>query len=820
MFRNFLKIALRNLARRKGYAVLNILGLAIGITCCLVIFEYVAYERSYDRFEPNADRLYRVQDEDYQGGRMVLPCAAAMPGVADGMLHEFPEVENACRFYRGTLILGDESRNIRIRESTIYYADPAVLPMFGVKMLYGDQGTALTGPGKLLLSATEARKFFGDEDPVGKVLTIQTGIRPEPMTVEVTGVYKDEPANSHLKFPVLVSYPTLSVLYGTYGRPEKNLLETSYGWTDFYTYVLLRPGASAARLSAKLPAFIDKHYNNLPLAKNSGDSLTLSLMPVKDIHLDSHYTEEAEPGGDGQSVSFLFLIAFLIIGIAWINYINLATARSLERAKEVGVRKVLGALRGELIRQFMMESLLMNSMALLVALGLTLAVNPFFVRLTDRPMSRLFSMPYGYWEIFLGLFIAGTLLSGVYPALVLSRYRAVTVLKGLFKNASGGQWLRRGLIVGQFAASIILIAGTIVVYRQVQYMRSQSLGVNIDETLVVRAAGSSLPDSSYRDVYESFKNEILQQSGVRSMTASSEVMGNEILWSTDWHRLHSPSRQVSNIFHVGVDKDFVRSYGLHVIAGRDFSPDFGMDKKAIILNETAAKTLGITPQQAIGELMSGGQSNMDSMQVVGVIADYHNEGLQKAIQPLLLFLNRNTRHFYSIKMQASNPAATIAAIKRIWDRHFPGDPYDYFFLDENFDRQYAENQRFGEVFGLFALFAIAIACFGLLGLSAYNVLQRTKEIGIRKVLGASTENLLMILSKDFLLLVGVAFVIAVPVTWLAMDSWLQSFAYRIGISWWIFGLAGVVAAAIAFVTVAGQAMKAAMQNPVRSLRTE
>lgn len=819
MVRNFLKIALRNLVRRKGYALLNILGLAIGISCCLVIFEYVAYERSYDRFEPNADRLYRVQDEDYQAGRMVLPCAAAMPGVAGAMLREFPEVENACRLYPGVAIFGDEGRNVRIRESKIYYADQAVLPMFGLQLLYGDARNALAGPGKLLLSATEARKFFGDADPVGKMLTIYSGMTHGPMPLEVTGVYKDPPLNTHLKLPVLVSYPTLSVLWGTYGKPD-NVVENSFSWTDFYTYVLLRPGTNAARLQAKLIPFVDRHYNDLPPAKNTGDSLTLSLMPVKNIHLESHYTEEAEPAGDGQSVSFLFLIAFLIVGIAWINYINLATARSLERAKEVGVRKVLGAMRGELVGQFMAESLLMNTMALVVALGLTLAVNPFFVRLADRPMSPFFSMPGRYWEIFFGVFAGGTLLSGIYPALVLSRYRAVAVLKGLFKNASGGQWLRKGLIVGQFAASIILIAGTIVVYRQVRYMRSQPLGVNIDQTLVLRAAGTSLPDSSYRDVFQGFKNEVLQLPGVRSVTASSQVMGNEILWSTDWRRLRSTSKQVSNIFMVGVDNDFIRSYGLKVVAGRDFSREFGTDKKAIILNETAAKTLGITPGQAIGELMSGGQSNMDSMHVVGVIADYHNEGLQVAIQPLIFFLNRNTRSYYSIKMEGSDPARTIAAVRQIWDRHFPGDPYDYFFLDEHFDRQYAENQRFGEVFGLFALFAILIACFGLLGLSAYNVLQRTKEIGIRKVLGASTENLLMILSRDFLLLVGIAFIIAVPVTWLAMNSWLQSFAYRTGISWWIFGLAGLMAAVIATVTVGGQAIRAAMQNPVRSLRTE
>lgn len=819
MFSNFFKVALRNLGRQKGYAALNILGLAIGITCCLIIFEYVAYERSYDRFEPNADRLYRVQDEDYQGGRMVLPCAAAMPGVAGGMMRECPEVENACRFYRGAGILADDSRALKIRESSFYYADQAAIPLFGIRLIYGDARTALTGPAKILLSATEAKKFFGEENPVGRTLALHSGARPAPLTVEVTGVFMDRPLNSHLQFPLLVSYPSLSVLHGTYGKPN-DIFETSYGWTDFYTYVLLRPGTSARRLAARLPALVDKNYNNLPQAKNSGDSLALSLMPVENIHLGSHYTEEAEPPGDGQSVSFLFLIAFLIIGIAWINYINLATARSLERAKEVGVRKVLGALRGELIRQFMMESLLMNSIALVAAFGLTLAVNPFFVRLTERPMPALYTLPRAYWEIFLALFVAGTLLSGVYPALILSRYRPVAVLKGMFKNAAGGQWLRRGLIVGQFAASIILIAGTIVVYRQVEYMRNQALGVNINETLVVRAAASSLPDSSYQDVYRGFKGDIQKLPGVRSMTSSSEVMGDEILWSTDWRRLHSRSNQVSNIFHLGVDKDFIRSYGLRVIAGRDFSSDIGADRKAIILNEEAVKTLGITPQQAIGELMSGGQGNMDSMQVVGVIADYHNEGLQKAIQPLILFPNRNTRHFYSIKLQGANTSETIASIKRVWDRYFPGEPYDYFFLDENFDKQYAENQRFGVVFGLFALFAIAIACFGLLGLSAYNVIQRTKEIGIRKVLGASTENLLLILSRDFLLLVGVAFVIAVPVTWLAMDSWLQSFAYRVGISWWVFGLAGLLAASIAFVTVGGQAMRAAMQNPVRSLRTE
>ncbi len=818
MFQNFLKIAFRNLARRKGYAILNIFGLVTGITCCLLVFAYVAYERSYDGFNQQGDRIYRVQDEEYQNGRMVTPCAAAMPGVAPAMKREFPEVEDACRLRKVEFLIGNEARNIKFKEPTVYYADAAVLSIFPLLLLEGDAKTALSGPGKVILSAEEARKYFGREDPLGKILAVHSNGVSRPL--EVTGVFRDYPANSHLTFGVLVSYPTYSQVNGSYGRAD-DILENSFGWTDFYTYILLRKGTDPKQLAAKLPAFIDRHYNNLPENKSMGDRYSLSLMPLKDIHLYSHYTEEAEANGDGQSVSFLFLIAFFIIGIAWINFINLATARSLERAREVGVRKVLGALRQELMGQFMLESVLLNLLALLAAFIITLLANPFFARLTGRPLPVFFSLPASYWVRFAALFIAGTFISGIYPALVLSRYQPVTVLKGVFKNAAGGQWLRKGLIVGQFAASIVLIAGTMIVYRQVHYMRIQELGANISQTLVIKGPTGGLPDSSYRDIFPAFKGEVMQTKGVKSITASSCIMGEEILWSTGWQRLHGGNKQVYNLFHLGVDLDFMRSYGLQLLAGRAFTPGFGNDRKSIILNETAIRTLGISkPEAAIGELLSGGQNNMDSMQVIGVIADYHNEGLQKAIQPLVLLPNRDMRAYYSVKIQGAEPAAAIASLKKIWDRYFPADPYNYFFLDEFFDRQYAENQRFGKVFALFSLLAVAIACFGLLGLSAYNVLQRTKEIGIRKVLGASVRHLLFVLSRDFLVLVVVAFVIAVPVTWFAMDGWLQGFAYRTGIGWWVYAAAGILAFFIALLTVGFQALKAAMANPIESLRTE
>ena len=526
MLQSFLKIAFRNFFKRKGFALMNIAGLAIGITCCLLIFEYVAYERSYDKFNEKADRIFRVQDEEYQNGRLVVPCAAAMPGVAPFMKREFPEVEEAGRLRKVELLLGNDVRNIHFNEPTVYYADESMIDILNIQFVNGDSKTALLQPGKIIISEEAARKYFGGENPLGKILSVHSSGNTRPL--EVTGVFKDYPSNAHLKLSVIVSYKTYSQVIGSYGNPD-DVLETSFGWTDFYTYILLRKGTDPKRLETKLPDFIDRHYNNLPENKSVGDRYSLSLMPLKNIHLYSHYTEEAEANGDGQSVTFLFLIAFFIICIAWINYINLATARSLERAREVGVRKVLGALRGDLIGQFMLESLLLNLIALIVAIIITLSINPLFSELSGRSLPSLLNIPADYREYFLILLLVGIFLSGIYPALVLSRYMPVTVLKGIFKNAAGGQWLRKVLIVGQFAASIILIAGTMIVYRQMHYMQNQDLGANINETVVIKGASGGLGDSTYRDVYTAFKDDILKLPGVKTITSSSAIMGEEIL---------------------------------------------------------------------------------------------------------------------------------------------------------------------------------------------------------------------------------------------------------------------------------------------------
>ena len=812
MFKNHLQLAIRNLFKRKGYSLLNIFGLAIGITCCLLIFQHVAYERSYERFNSNAGQVVRLRLDAWQQGRLAWQSATVYPAIAPAMKKEFPEVEDYCRLIDANFLITNDANHAKFKETKGYFADPSALDILGVTLIKGNPATALDGPNKILLSESTARKYFGNEDALGKRLTVREG---QPITVEVTGVYKEYPDNSHLILHHLISYATLDEqirLGGDSTRPA----ETSWNWYDFYAYLKLKPGADWKALQAKLPAFADRHINNQEWLKKNNNKNELYLIPLTDIHLYSNYNQEAEVNGNGRAVGFLFMIAFFIIVIAWVNYTNLATSRSLERAKEVGVRKVLGALKNHLVLQFMTESLLLNLLSLSFALIAALLLTGPFNNLIGSGGTSSFHLPLNYTLEFAVLFLAGTLLSGAYPAFVLSGYHPITVLKGMFRNSGQGQVLRKTLIVGQFAVSVILIAGTILVYQQVQYMRSQQLGANINQTLVLEGAAAQ-QDSLYRNTFQPFKTQMLQLSGVRSITASSNVMGQEIYWTNGCRRVGQDTRTAVTIYHLGIDYDFVPAYEMKLVAGRNFSKDFPTDKQAVLLNQRASDLLGFTnAADAIGKKVNQGG---DTVTVVGVLADYHHQGLQKVIDPMMVHLQPYRRNYYSVKITA-HPQQTITAIEKMWNSYFPNDPFKYFFLDESFAQQYKADVRFGEVFGLFASLAILIACFGLLGLSAYNVLQRTKEIGIRKVLGASVQSLVFTLSKEFLYLVLISLLIAVPLTWWVMDSWLQDFAYRISIQWWVFAMAGILAIAIALVTVGIQALKAAVANPVKSLRTE
>ena len=812
MLTNYLKLAFRNLTKRKGYSLLNIAGLAIGIACCVLIFQYVAYERSYDSFPEKADQIVRLRLDSYQQGKLAWKSATSYPAFGPTLKKDFPEVEDYCRLIDADLLLSNEERNVKFNEEKGYYADPSFLSMFNLQLIKGNPKTALDAPGKILLSEKTAKKYFGNDDPMGKRLVYRD---PEYTTsFEVAGIFKEFPSNSHLIINHLVSYSSLGSRLRQQGDTT-NATETNFGWYDFYTYLQMKQGTDLKRFESKLPAYCDKYINNGDWQKKNNVRDELHVIPLRDIYLYSNFNQEAEVNGNGQSVAFLFLIAFLIIGIAWINYINLATARSLERAREVGIRKVAGAIRKNLIIQFMVESFMLNLVALVVAGIIVFLLTPWFNHLTGTTGVAGF-ISSKYWMLFLIMFVGGSVLSGLYPAFVLSGFKPVSVLKGLFKNTASGYLLRKGLIIMQFATSVVLIAGTIIVFQQVNYMRNQSLGVNINQTLVVDGA-QSLPDSLYQNVFQPFKTALLQLPGVQTASSSTSVMGKEIYWTNGSKKLTAEAKNVT-LYNIGVDYDFLPSFDLQLKAGRNFSKDFPTDEKGVLLNESAAKLLGFEDfNKAINEkFFSAG----DTVTLVGIVNNYHHQGLQKAIDPMIFRLRPNARQAYSLKIKTSNVPATIAAVQKTWNKFFPADPFNYYFLDDLFDQQYKADQSFGKIFGLFAFLAIIIACFGLLGLSAYNVLQRTKEIGIRKVLGASVQNVLYILSKDFITLVLIAFVIAVPVTWFIMHSWLQDFAYRISIQIWVFAIAGVLAILIALLTIGIQALKAAVANPVKSLRTE
>ena len=525
MIKNYFKLAVRNLFKRKGYSLLNILGLAIGITCCLLIFQYVAFERSYDKFEDKANQIVRLRLDNYSQGKLAWKSATSYPAFGPTMKNDFPEVENFCRLHDADLVLANEERNVKFKEEKGYFADASFLSMFNVQLIKGNPANALDGPDKILLSEKTAKKYFGDEDALGKRLVFRD---PQfSRSFEVTGVFKEFPSNSHLIINHLASYATLADMDRQDGDTS-NATETSFGWYDFYTYLQLKPGTDLAKFESKLPAYCDKYMNSREGAKKNSSVSELHIIPLPDIHLYSNFNQEAEANGNGQSVSFLFMIAFFIIGIAWINYINLATARSMERAREVGVRKVMGALRGNLVGQFLVESLVLNLVAFLFALGFVFLLAPWFNQLTGHTISQGFSLPGNYWLGFAAMFLTGSLLSGIYPAFVLSGFQPLHVLKGIFKNSQGGIVLRKGLIVGQFATSVVLIAGTIIVFQQVSYMRKQKLGADINQTLVMDGA-NSISDSLYQNSFQPFKNDLLKIPDVKSVVRFIQCDGKRNL---------------------------------------------------------------------------------------------------------------------------------------------------------------------------------------------------------------------------------------------------------------------------------------------------
>jgi putative ABC transport system permease protein len=580
--------------------------------------------------------------------------------------------------------------------------------------------------------------------------------------------------------------------------------------------LLLRKTADPAVVEKKFVPIVDKFTHED--MKKFNAAVVYHLQPLTDIHLYSHYMMEPGENGDGKTVYLLLGIAFFIVLIAWVNYINLATARALTRAREVGVRKAIGSQRRQLIVQFLSESALLNGFALVMAIGIVLLAIPGFNRLSGQHLSFSLFGETNFWIGLISLFLIGVFFSGLYPAFVLSGFKPIEVLKGKMGTTNQGSLLRKSLVVFQFTASLFLLIGTVTVYRQIQYMRKQALGINIDQTLVIPPPMVGI-DSTFLQKMTSFKQELQQQSSIRDITVSTSIPGEAVGWNAGGIKLVGADESTQNQYRViGVDYDYIKTYGLKLIAGRPFSKDFGSDKHSVIFNKKGIEQLGFNnPGEALGKKIDFWG---DQYTIEGVTENFHQQSLREAYEPLILRLIPDVNGYLSVKTKSASAGETIELVKAEWKKFFPGNTFDYFFLDDHFDEQYKADQRFGQVFTLFTSLAILVACLGLFGLASFTTLQRTKEIGIRKVLGASVTNILRLLFREFAILLLIAFVIAVPIAWLTTSKWLQGYAFRIGLQWTFFVLPFIVIVAIALITVSFQSIKAAIANPVKSLRTE
>lgn len=806
MFYNYLKIAARNLKKYRFISFINLFGLTIGLTCCLLILTYIIHELSFDKYNSKADNIYRVTRlfKSPETGIVNLHLGSVAPPFGPLLKNDFKEIKEVTRLLEANPVpLKYEEKNFNERNA--YFADEYFFDIFDVKVVKGDAGSALTGPYSVMLSEEMARKYFGNEDPMNKMIKMNARFN-----LKVTGVYKSFPSNAHMHPGILISFNTLkdTAIYG------EERLRNNWGNNSFFTYLLVTDHFNPKKLEAQFPAFINRHMTGE--GPNPSSWTSLYLQKMTDIHLRSHLDYEVEENGDIKRIYIFSAIAFFILLIACINYMNLSTARSTLRAREIGIRKVVGAQRKEIIAQFLSESVLISFVAMILAVAITALLLPWLNKVTEQHMTmNVLIKPFILIPIILMPVLVGVL-SGIYPALFMSSFKPVKVLKGLFKVSGNNISFRQVLVTMQFTISIILIISTVVVFKQLHYMQQKSLGFDRDHIV-------TLP---YNDAltgrFDAFRNELTAHSDIKDVTRSSRIPTGRLL-DASGTQLKSGDSMIpakSELKYVAADEYFLSTYGVHVVAGRGFSKDFGTDTSSFLINEAAARALGFkTNDQAVGKTISyGGRTG----QMIGVINDFHFESMHQKILPLILLVPTDGNYYgrISIKIAGRSIPAAISTIEKTWMNFLPDAPFEYTFLDENFEKLYKSEERQGTIFTTFAFIAIFIACLGLFGLSAFAITQRIKEIGIRKVLGASTGSIVGLLSKDFLKLVAIAAVVAFPIAWYAMNNWLHDFAYRTNIQWWIFLAALCIAGFVALATISIQAIKAALANPVKSLRSE
>lgn len=794
MIKNYLLVSLRNLWRHRGFSLLNMIGLTVGMTAFFLVFLYVCFEFSYDGFHSKADRIYRIVSDVQTPTGLQHFNAPPLPATI-GMTREFPEIEMTTRVSLGDNWMVIRDNNDVFETDDVATADSNFFRVFDFPFVKGNPRTALSAPQSVVLSETLAKQFFGPIDPLGKVLTMTRDKFP----CTVTGIIKDVPENSHFKAAMIISVATFERMDSSFYH-----LWDNYNWT---AYALLKPGASASSLQAKFPAYLDRVGGDA--LRKTKMAPTMLLEPLRDIYLYS--TRDDARNGHIGNVYIFSIIGFFIVLIAGINFVNLTTARSVERAKEVGIRKVVGAGKAMLAGQFIGESIILCLMAYVLAVGLSALMLPLFNQLAGKVVSGGIFMKPLYLVILLGIAILIGFFAGLYPALVLSSFRPVAVLKGKFSTGTRGIVLRKGLVIVQFTIAIGLIIATLVVYFQLNYMRNQDLGFSKEQKLVM--------DTRADSAKMAFKQSLASIPGVLSTTMANFAPGMQYYPNQVQLEDAKGDMQTLSACAYMVDFDYLTQLHMSVVAGRNFNSAFATDSvQAMILNETAVRQLGYSsPAAALNKRFElFGHKGL----VIGVVKDFHLRSLQEPIRPIVMTVYPRACDLIYATIDSRRTPETVAAVTAKWKQLIPDRPFSYFFLDAFFDRQYRSEIRFGRLFLNFAILAIFISCLGLMGLAAYSTLQRTKEIGVRKVVGASVGNIVFLLSKDFLKLVGWAFLIATPLAWLFVNAWLQGFAYRIGGYWWIFALAGLTALLIALVTVSFQAIRAALADPVKSLRWE
>ena len=798
MITSYLTIAIRNFLKRKTFSLINILGLSMGMAACFLILHWAKFELSYDTFHPNLENIYRLR-----GGARADSSAASGAAVKEA----FPEVLDYVKFIRagsrGVYSFGD----IHIRQENCYTTTNSLLDIFSFKILQGDNKTALAEPNAIIITESIAKAYFGEENPIGKALTYNGQV-----DYKITAVMADVPPNSSIPFDILLSWPTVTQRYG-------ERINTDWILWGIHHYLLLKPGTNIETLQAKLDTFVKEKQNEINRPESFWEMY--HLQPLKNIHLGSAFVYEMQENGSGQAVNLLMLIALLIVVIAWGNYINLSTARSVERSKEVGVRKVAGANRRQLLWQFLLEALLMNAAALGMALVVTEIALPAFNRFAGTPDSLLIWQDVRFWGALAAVLMAGSLLSGLYPALILSSFDPLTTIKQSRTPASRGHRLRKGLVVFQFMLSAVLIAASLTVYQQIRYMANADLGVDIDSTLVLKRP-TALRDKTreeYESRIEAFKTELSRVPGVEKISRSTYVPGEDVGAINEGQKADLPIDATIDVYEIQVDDTYFDMYQLKFLAGRKFSREHPTDSQAVILNETARRLLQYdSPENAINTKFI--YITEHTLEVIGVVDDWHQESLKQSFEPMVFIYRPANNGYYSLKLQTREPQKLLDAVNRLWDKFYPGNPIDYFFLNERYERLYTSDRQFLEMFGLFALLAIFVACLGLFGLSLFNAAQRTKEIGIRKVLGASLRGILGLLLKDFTRLIVLANLAALPLFYLYSNNWLNRYPFRIAISWWFFCIPVVVTFLIAALVVLYHSLKAATADPVKALRYE